>query len=149
MALDNGKILWQLGNNDVPLPERKPTLYTSAILTPASGTTPVTLFTGSPYYYITRLLVSFDPNCTISGGAVVAITFTDSSYGIVGSARVWCPNTFTSPTSAQPSTIVESGFGYFFNSTTAGSTLSIALSATLGAGAIRAAVNYGLTSLTA
>lgn len=149
MALDNGKIMWQIGSGDVVSPERKPILYTSVILNAASGTTPVTLITGSPYYYITRLLVSIDPTCTTTGGGIVAVTFTDSAFGLIGSARGYCPAAFTAPTIATPSTIVESGFGYFFNSTTAGSTLSVALNTALTAGSYRLAINYGLTNYTA
>lgn len=146
MALEGSQVQLLLGSGDVALPGRQPTKYSSAILTSANGTSSTTLFTGAPYYYITRLLVSFDPNCTITNGAIVAINFTDSVYGLIGSARIWCPNTFNSPTLAQPSTIVESGTGYFFHSTAPNSTLSIALDSTLTSGAIRAAVNYGFTT---
>ena len=149
MALDNGKIAWKIGSNDLIVPDRKPILYASVVLNTASGTTPVTLITGSPYYYITRLLVSIDPTCTTSGGGIVAVNFTDSAFGLIGSARGYCPASFTAPTMAIASTIVESGTGYYFNSTTVGSTLSVALNQALTAGSYRVAINYGLTNYTA
>jgi len=149
MALDNGKILWQMGSNDVIVPERKPVLYSATTLNTASGTTPVTLFTGSPYYYLTRLLVSVDPNCTTSGGGMISATFTDSAFGIVGQIRFYAPGSFTAPTIATPSVVLESGTGYYFNSTTSGSTLSVALNNPLTGGSVRLAVNYGFTNYTA
>ena len=51
--------------------------YIGITLNAASGTTPQAILTGSPGYYITRIFIAVDPNCTISGGGMVAVTVTD------------------------------------------------------------------------
>lgn len=138
-----------MGSGDLVVPERKPVLYTATTLNTASGTTPVLLLTGTPYYYLTRLLVSVDPNCTMTGGGMISATFTDSVFGTVGQIRFYAPASFTAPSIATVAPILESGTGYYFNSTSSGSTLTVALNTALTGGSVRLAVNYGLTSYTA
>ncbi|WP_174958559.1 hypothetical protein [Burkholderia aenigmatica] len=135
------------GSGDTALPKWIGDLYLSATLNSSSGTNSVTLTTGAPYYYLTRLLVEFLPTCTTSGGGIVGVTFTDSAFGIVGAGHVWCPASFTASTSIIAPVLLESGAGYSWHASSPNSTLTVQLTAALTGGSVRVAVNGGLTAL--
>jgi hypothetical protein len=135
------------GSGDEPIPAFVGDSYTSTVLSSASGTSPVTLQTGAPGYYVTRLQVSFDPTCTLAVAGMVTVTFTDSVAGVIGQARAWIPAAFVAPTVPVQMLLAQSGAGYFFRSKSATSTLSVALSVALTAGSIRVAINGGTTSI--
>ena len=137
---------FKTSNNNILIPDYVANEHTSAILTSTNGTTPLTLLTGAPFYYVGRMIIKVDPNCTVSGGALQTITIADSSSGQLLQYRVWIPNTFTSPTSPVAG-IETQTTNYFFDSKVATSTLTVTLGTALTSGSIRVAINYGFTAI--
>ena len=120
-------------------------LYSPGTINAAQGTTPIVLVNGAPGYILTRLFVEVDATCTVSGGGMVTINFTDTNSSlIVGQYRVYIPATFTAPTVPTGPQLATSGTGYWYRSRTANSTCTVSTSVALTAGTIRCAVNYAL-----
>lgn len=136
------------GSGDVALPNWIGDLYAPATINSASGTTPITLITGAPGYFLTRLFVEVDASCTLATAAMTTVNFTDTNSGmVVGQYRVWIPASFTAPTSPTGPQLASSGTGYWYRSKTANSTLAVSISNALTAGTIRVAVNGGITAI--
>lgn len=131
------------GSGALILPATAGNQYVSATLNSASGTTPVTLLTGAPGYYISQLGFQCDPTATMTGGGIETISFTDSASNMVAQFRIYVPASAASPT--VPTIIRQVNEGPFvWNNKTANSVLSIALGTALTAGTIRVFVRYGL-----
>ena len=136
-----------IGSGGVILPRWVGDAYASATINAAQGTTPVTLITGAPGYYVTRLLVEVLPNATMTSAGMVNVTFSDSVLGTLGQLPVYLPATFTAPTVPTVATPQETGSGFLVRSKNSGSTLSVSVNNALSGGSIRVAVNYGLTPI--
>jgi len=132
----------------IELPPMIGDLYVPVTLNSAAGTTPQLMVTGAPGYLLTRLFVEVDASCTVSGGGMVSINFTDTGSGLsVSQYRVYIPATFTAPTVPTGPQLASTGTGYWFRARTPGSTLTVSLNTALTAGTIRVAANYALTTI--
>lgn len=117
--------------------------YFAATLNSASGTTPATLVTGAPGYYLTEFGFQCDPTATMTAAGMETINISDSVSGMVASFRIYIPSSAGAPT--VPTIIRQVNQGPFiWNNKTANSVLSVALGTALTAGSIRVFVRYGL-----
>jgi hypothetical protein len=133
-----------IGSNQQVIPALIGNRYSSTILTIANGTTPVTLVTGAPYYFITRELVEVQVNCTTSSATTITVAFTDSVDGILGEYIFWCPTTFAAPTVPTGPQLASTGAGFYYVAKTVGSSLQVSLSSSIIGGSVRVAVNCGI-----
>jgi len=135
-----------LGSGDVVYPLRVGNLYANQTINSSNGTTPVTIVTGSPGYYITDMGLQVDGIATLASAGMVNFIFADSSYGTIFFIRYWLPATgatLTAPTNNRQTT----GPGnLIFNSKVADSTLQVSSSVALVTGSVRFFCRYGTTS---
>jgi hypothetical protein len=138
-----GVVQFVTGSNGVAYPELVGNYSVTLTFNNASGPGPLTLFTGSPFYYITRFYVTVDPTCSIASAGMVNIQADDSVIGILGRTRVYLPASSPTYTVPTPALISDSGAGFFGLSTTANSVATVTLSQALLTGQIRVTANYG------
>ena len=136
-----------LGSGDIHYPCRVGNLYNAVTLTSANGTTPVTIITGAPGYYITDMGIQIDPVSTIAAAATVMLSFTDTSSGGVFSLLWYIPSVLTGP--GAPTNLRQAtGPGtLIWSSKVATSKLQVSVSTALLTGSARFFVRYGLTSI--
>jgi hypothetical protein len=135
-----------LGSGDIPYRLRVGNLYNAVTLTSANGTTPVTIITGAPGYYITDMGVQVDPLSTIGVASTISFGFTDSSSGAVFMLLWFLPTTAPTKTAAENDRVVTGPGNLIWSSKVANSVLSVALPVALVTGSVRFFVRYGLTS---
>jgi hypothetical protein len=140
-----------IGSGDVLFPTFVGNKLSTVICDAAHGTTPQTLLTGAPYYYITRFYVTVDPICYIQSAGMMEVVAYDSVVGVIGRTRVYMPsNGNMGQANATPSLVTKSDYGFFYLSPNAGSVVTVYPSVPLlGSGIIRVTANYGLTNIQA
>lgn len=117
--------------------------YIAVTLNSASGTTPVTMVTGAPGYYISEFGFQCDPIATLGAAGMETINISDSVSGMVASFRIYIPASAGAPT--VPTIIRQVNEGPFiWNNKSSGSILTVTLGTALTAGSIRVFVRYGL-----
>lgn len=125
-----------------------PTLFASATLNTASGTTPVTVLTApsNMYIFIIGIQITTDPTCTTSGGGIVQSTLSASTSGTIAVLRQYIPAAFTAPTTPTCNR-QTSAPGNFWASQQTGETLTVVNNNALTAGSIRVAFHYGYSNV--
>lgn len=134
-----------LGHNDIAYPQRVGNLYTTATLTSANGTTPITLFTGNPGYYIAELGMQLTPDITIAVAGTVQLSFVDSSFGVFFRLVWFIPATAPTKTQATISREV-SGPNFYWSGKVPSTTVTVTTDTALTGGSVRFFARYGLTS---
>jgi len=120
-----------LGSGDIHYPCRVGNLYAAQTITSANGTTPVTLITGAPGYYITDMGLQVDPLSTIGAAATINLSFIDTSSGTVFTALWFLPNVAPTKTAAENDRVVTGPANLIWSSKIAASSLQVSASTAL------------------
>ncbi|MDN7881250.1 hypothetical protein [Burkholderia aenigmatica] len=132
-----------IGSGGLVIPALIGNQYAAVTLNSASGTSPGTLITGAPGYYLTQIGFQCDPTATLAAGGMETVVLSDSVSGTVAQFRIYIPASAGAP--AVPTIIRQVNDGPFvWNNKSAGSVLTAALGTALTAGSIRVFARYGL-----
>lgn len=135
-----------VGSGDIKYPARVGNLYVAGTITSANGTTPVTLFTGAPGYFITELGMQLSPNITIGTAGTVNLFFSDSTFGTFFNLVWFIPS--TAPTKTQSGIDRQTnGPGFYWSAKNSTTTVTFNTDTALTGGSVRYFVRYGLTSI--
>jgi len=133
------------GNNGIVYPEMVGNNYATITLNSSNGTTPVTIITGVPGYWITEMGVQVDDICTISVAGMVSTKFTDTSSGDMFVIRWYIPSAF-SPKTGPSNNRQVSGPGFAWNNKVANSSLQVSVDTALTAGTARFFIRFAQTN---
>lgn len=108
------------------------------------STSPTTILTGSPRYFITGMTVFFDPASSRTPPASLLVSIQDTIDGILCTWVTYFPVIAPVPTIV---TTIPIPLAFFYKATTNGSSLQVVGNGSPTAGNLYVNVNYGFTSL--
>jgi hypothetical protein len=112
-----------------------------------NSTTPVTVLTGAPGYYIQSIVAQLDQAAFNSNGVpnITALNISDSSFGIFYQIRYFMVGASITPLNNSTDVTQSTPPAFFWNNKVANSSLSLVLSQNIS-GAMVVVINYGLCS---